>query len=308
MKLGFFLPQIGPAAGPQAIVQVARRAEELGYDSLWVTDRLLYPVQPQSPYPATPDGALPEVYKTVYDPIVTLTLAAAHTSRIAVGTSILVMSYRNPLLLAKSLATLDAISGGRLQVGLGQGWSKDEHDAVGVSMKDRSQRGDEVVQVLKAVWGDDPVEFRGKFYQIPASHIGPKPVQRPHPPLYLAAYTPGAMKRVATHADGWHPVGVPLEGMAQMMESIRDMAREAGRDPAELKLVVRGNLMVTNAPLGDDRWMFTGSRDQIQSDIQAVRRLNADELILDTSFSSDGTSAAGFEKSLEEMKRLADAG
>jgi probable F420-dependent oxidoreductase len=200
MKLGFILPQIGPAASAEAIVSLAKRAEEIGYDSLWVTDRLLYPVQPQNPYPGTPDGALPEVYKNVFDPILALTFAAAHTSRVTLGTSVLVMSYRNPLLLAKSLATLDSLSGGRLQVGMGQGWSKDEHDAVGVSMRERSQRGDEVVQALKAVWGDDPVEFHGQFYQIPRSFVGPKPVQKPHPPIYLAAYTPGAMKRIRSYA------------------------------------------------------------------------------------------------------------
>ena len=153
MKLGFFLPQIGPAASAEALVSLAKRAEEIGYDSLWVTDRLLYPVQPQSPYVGTPDGSLPEVYKNVFDPILALTFAAAHTSRVTLGTSILVMSYRNPLLLAKSLATLDVLSGGRLQVCMGQGWSKDEHDAVGVSMRERSQRGDEVVQAPQSGLG-----------------------------------------------------------------------------------------------------------------------------------------------------------
>ncbi len=119
MRLGFNLPQLGPAASPEAIIQVAKRAEELGYDSLWVTERLLYPMQPQSPYPVTPDGSLPEVYKTVFDPLQILTFAAAHTSRIALGTSVLVMGYRNPVPLAKSLATIDVLSGGRLRVGMG---------------------------------------------------------------------------------------------------------------------------------------------------------------------------------------------
>jgi probable F420-dependent oxidoreductase len=250
---------------------------------------------------------LPEAYKNVFDPIVALTFAAAHTSRVTLGTSILVMSYRNPLLLAKSLASLDALSGGRLQVGLGQGWSKDEHDAVGVSLKDRAQRGDEVIQVLKAVWGEDPVEFQGQFFQVPRSFVGPKPAQRPRPPIYLAAYTPGAMKRIATLADGWNPAGIPAPAMGQMMQGIRDMARQAGRDPAALKMVVRANVHVTDAPLGDDRWIFTGSREQIKSDIQAVQNIGADELFFDPTFSPAGASLASFQESLEDLKQLAGA-
>jgi probable F420-dependent oxidoreductase len=306
MKLEFFLPQIGPAARAETIVSLAKRAEEIGYDSLWVTDRLLYPVQPQTPYSGTPDGSLPEVYKTVFDPILALTFAAAHTSRVTLGTSVLVMSYRNPLLLSKSLATLDVLSGGRLQVCMGQGWSKDEHDAVGVSMRERSQRGDEVVQALKAVWGDDPVEFHGQFYQIPRSFIGPKPVQKPRPPIYLAAYTPGAMRRISTLADGWNPVGIPVAGMAQMMESIRQGARQAGRNPNALKMVVRANVMLTDGPLGDDRFIFTGSREQIKSDIQRTREIGADELFFDPAFSAAGMSLESFRGSLELMKQLAE--
>ncbi len=306
MKLGFTLPQVGPAASPEAIIQVARRAEELGYDSLWVLERLLYPLRPQSPYPVTPDGSLPEAYKTVLDPLQVLTFAAAHTSRIALGTSVLVMGYRNPVPLAKSLATIDVLSGGRLRVGMGQGWSKDEYDATGASLKDRAARGDEVIQVLKAVWTTDPVEFQGKFFQVPRSIINPKPVQKPHPPIYLAAYTPGAMKRVATMADGWIPTGVPAEGMAQMMDGIRGMAEQAGRDPSSLSMVVRANVDVTNEPLGDQRGIFSGSLDQIKSDIQTTKNLGADEMHFDPTFSPDGTSLEGFLKSLEQLKEVAE--
>ena len=120
MKLGFGLPHSGPS-GPEAITLVAKRAEELGYESLWVLDRFLYPEQPQSAYPGSADGSLPENMKTMLDPLHTLTFAAAHTSRIALGTSVLVMGYRNPVLLAQSLTTIDVLSGGRLRVGLGQG-------------------------------------------------------------------------------------------------------------------------------------------------------------------------------------------
>ncbi len=305
MRLGFNLPNIGPATSPDAIIQVARRAEELGYDSLWVTERVLYPLNPQSPYAGSPDGALPEVYKIALDPLHSLTLAAANTSRIALGASILDMPYYNPVLLARSLTAVDVISGGRLRVGLGQGWSKDEHVATGASMKTRGARADEFIGVLKAIWTTDPVEFHGEFFQIPRSIIQPKPYQQPHPPIYLAAYSPGAVKRVATVADGWNPAGVPVQEMAQMMEGIRQMASQAGRGSSDVKLVVRANLVLTDQALGDDRYIFAGSLDQVKSDIQATENLGADEIFFDPTFSSAGASAEGFLETMEQIKRIA---
>ena len=242
MKIGFAVPNIGPVATPEAIVKVAQRAEALGYHSLWTVERLLWPVHPQTPYPATPDGLLPEPYKHVLDPVETLTFAAAHTKAIRLGTSVLDMPYYNPVSLARRLTTLDVVSNGRLTVGLGLGWSKDEMEAAGADMKERGARADEFLQVLKAIWTSDPAEFHGKHFHLPKSYIGPKPVQKPHPPIILAAFAPPALKRLATMADGWNPVGVPVEGMAQMFSSIQQMAKEAGRDPATLQMIVRGNL------------------------------------------------------------------
>ena len=212
MRLGFVLPHIGPLASPDAIVSVATRAEAVGYDSLWVTDRLLFPLNPRTPYPATPDGSLPDAYRYVIDPLTALSLAAANTQRIALGTSVLDIPYYNPILLARSLAGLDIISNGRLRVGLGLGWSIDEYEAVGASTQARGRRADEFLAVLKAVWGPDPVSFEGEFYRVAPSIIGAKPVQQPHPPLYMAAYAPAALRRAAQQADGWNPAGVPLPG------------------------------------------------------------------------------------------------
>jgi probable F420-dependent oxidoreductase len=304
MRLGFSLPQIGPVASPQAIARVGKRAEELGYDSVWVLDRVLYPVNPQSKYPATPDGSLPEPYKRVFDPLGTLTFVAARTTRIGLGTSVLDMPYYNPVMLARQLTTLDVLSNGRLRVGFGQGWSKDEHDAAGTSMKTRAQRADEFLRVLKMIWTTDPVEFHGKYFHVPKSFIQPKPVQKPHPPIYLAAYAPNALKRAATLADGWQPVGVPLEKMKEMTTHMKSMAQEAGRNPADLKVVVRGNLSVTPQPLDKTRWMFTGNLEQIKNDIHAVREIGVEELILDPTFSSDSQTEEGFLNNMEQMRKL----
>ncbi len=304
MRAGFVLPSIGPIATSKAIVQAAQKAEALGYDSLWVTERLLYPIKPQTPYVASPDGSLPEGYKYCLDPVETLTFAAAHTSRVALGTSVLDIPFYNPVLLARRLTTLDVLSGGRLRVGLGLGWSKDEVDAVGASPRERGRRADEFIKVLKAIWTTDPVEFHGQYFHLPQSIIRPKPIQKPHPPIYLAAYAPAALKRAATLANGWNPAGIPIEGMAQMMTQLREMAKEAGRDPSALELIVRANLHVTREPLGADRWIFSGSLDQIKTDIDRVRALGANEIFFDPTFSPDGQSADAFLACMERVRHL----
>ncbi len=275
MKIGFALPNIGPLGSAQAISKVAGRAEALGYDSLWTIERLLWPVKPQTPYPVTPDGLLPEFYKYSLDPLDTLTFAAAHTKTVALGTSVLDIPYYNPVTLARRLTTLDLFSHGRLRVGLGLGWSKDEMDATGADMKQRGAMADEFLQVLKAIWTTNPVEFHGKFYQVPKSYIGPKPVQKPHPPIYLAAFAPPAMKRLATMADGWNPVAIPVDGMALMFGALKQMAKEAGRDPSSLAMVVRANLEITDKPLGKERMIFTGTLDQIKEDVAGCVRVGA---------------------------------
>jgi probable F420-dependent oxidoreductase len=304
MRTGFFLPQIGSAADPQAIVQVARQAEELGYDSVWVTERVLYPLKPQTPYVATPDGSLPEPYKRVFDPVGTLTFVAAHTSRIALGTSVLDMPYYQPVMLARQLATLDVFSGGRLRIGFGQGWAKDEFDAVGASLADRGRRADEFIQVLKTIWTTDPVEFHGEFFQIPRSIIQPKPVQKPHPPIYLAAYSPGALQRVAAMANGWHPVNPPLDALQQTMSQLKHLAQAAGRDPATLGVVLRANLMVTPQPLGKGRWTFSGTWEEIGEDVHAIQAQGVDELIFDPTFSPDCRSKEDFLRIMEQVRTL----
>ena len=304
MRLGFALPNLGPVATREAVSKVAQRAEALGFDSLWTVERLLYPVKPQTPYPVTPDGSLPEPYKYVLDPLEALTFAAAQTKRIALGTSVLDIPYYNPVMLARRLTTLDFLSNGRLQVGLGLGWSKDEMDAAGADMKQRGAMADEFLQVLKAIWTTNPVEFHGRFFQLPKSYINPKPVQQPHPPIYLAAFAPPAMKRLARVADGWNPVAIPVEGMAQMFDGVKQMAKDAGRDPALLKMIVRANLEIADKPLGKERMIFAGSLDQIKEDIAACNKIGAHEVFLDPTFSQGGQSLERWLALMEEFRKF----
>ena len=304
MRRGFGLPQSGPAAGPDAIARVARRAEELGYDSVWVFDRFLYPVNPQTPYLATPDGSYPEAFKGVLDPLDVLTWAAANTRRVALGTSVLDMPYYNPVLLARRFTTLDVLSGGRVRVGLGLGWSKDEFDAVGRPMKGLGKLADEFIAILEGVWTTDPFEFHGEVYQVPRSTAMARPVQKPHPPIYLGAFAPSALARTARSASGWNPVFLSIDAMRDMKAMILSLARDAGRDPGAIEVVVRANINETAQPLGKDRPIFYGTRDQIAGDLAATRDLGVAEIFVDPSFSPAGTTVDGFLSTMEWTRDL----
>ena len=304
MRFGFALPQIGSLAGPEAVVTAAKRAEELGYDSLWVLDRILWPVNPRAPYPIG-DGSLPLQYKSVLDPVETLTFAAAHTGRIALATGVLNIPWYNPVLLARRLTTLDILSGGRLRAGFGIGWSPDEYEAAGATWQDRGKRADEAIEILKKIWTTDPVDFQGKHYQIAKSFIGPKPVQKPHPPIYLAAFTPSAMKRVAAEADAWLPVGIPLSELGAMFDGIKNMAREARRDPSALELIVTAGVEIHKTPIEKERTEFTGSLEQIGEDFAKARKLGAAEIAIYAQFLPEGETAQDLIVRMEDIWRIA---
>ena len=304
MRFGFALPQIGSTAGPEALVRVAKRAEDLGFDSLWVLDRILWPVSPRAPYPIG-DGSLPVQYKSVLDPVETLTFAAAQTSRIALATGVLNLPWYNPVLLARRLSTLDILSRGRLRVGFGIGWSPDEYEAAGAPWQDRGKRADESIEVLKKIWTIDPVEFEGKYYRIAKSFIGPKPVQKPHPPIYMAAFTPSAMKRVAAEANAWLPVGIPLSGVGAMFDAIKKMAKEAGRDSSALELIVTAGVEIHKKPSEKERTEFSGSIEQIGEDFAAARKLGAAEIAIYAQFLPPGETAEDLIGRMEEFWRIA---
>ena len=304
MRIGAMLPHLGTSMSPAALVEAARRAEELDYDSLWAVERLLYPTNPRSRYPASPDGSLPKLYAQALTPIETLSYIAAHTSRIALGTSVLLMPLHNPVMLARQLATLDVLSGGRLRVGLGQGWSTDELEAAGAAAKGRAARADEFVQVLETIWTTDPVEFSGEFFTVPRSILQPKPVQSPRPPIYMAAYAPSALRRVGRTADGWMPSGVPLAATGPMMDQVREAAGAAGRDPSTLELVIFGFPAILDQSPGEGRSAFVGTLDEVRRDVATARDLRASEIIFGPGYSTGDLQLQEYMHALEQLRNL----
>jgi alkanesulfonate monooxygenase SsuD/methylene tetrahydromethanopterin reductase-like flavin-dependent oxidoreductase (luciferase family) len=178
MKVGMVLPEARQQATRENIVQAAKQAEAERVDTLWVWERLLCPINPHTPYPNTPDGSFPIEFQNVLDTLETLTFVAANTNRIILGTSVMDMLFHNPVVLARRFATLDILSEGRAVAGFGIGWLKDEYQASNIPLNDRGKRADEYIQLIKKIWTDDIVEFKGKYYSIPASKIGPKPFQK----------------------------------------------------------------------------------------------------------------------------------
>ncbi len=248
------LPEAGQQATRENIIQAAKQAEEERFDSLWVWERLLCPIKPQTPYPNTPDGSFPIEFQNVLDTLETLTFVAAHTSKIALGTSVIDMLFHNPVVLARRFATLDIYSEGRAMAGFGIGWLKDEYQASNIPIDERGKRADEYIQLIKKIWTDDIVEFKGKYYSIPASKVGPKPLQRPHPPIYMGAFSPGAFRRMVKYANGW--IGMiygSLESFENTVKVVRDMANqekvkedEESKNGSEFKVILLTYPMVIN--------------------------------------------------------------
>ena len=302
MNLGFGLPMAGAWATPENQLRVARAAEDLGYHSLWVFQRLFYAVKPQNDYPPLPGQPWPKAFERVMDPIVSLTWVAAATRRVRLGASVLIMPYSTPVMLAKQLATLDQVSGGRLDVGVGLGWSKDEYDAVGVPYKDRGRRGDEFLKALKGIWTQEEFELDGEFYKIPRCRVEPKPLQKPHPPITVGGYGPVVVKRAVTLGDGFNGGNVPLKNVIPVVNELHAAARAAGKNPNDLHVVSRGSFHVFDTPQGKDRRPLMGTLEEIREDIQRYADAGLTELFLEPNFQPGGPV---LEKVLAHMKALA---
>lgn len=264
-------------------------SEESGFDSVWVLERLLWPVNPQSPYPATPDGSLPSAYQSVLDPLDTLSFVAANTDKISLGTSVIDALFHNPVVLGKRFATLDILSEGRAICGLGIGWSKDEYQASNIPFKNRGKREDEFIQILKRIWTEDVVEFKGEYYTIPPSKIGPKPVQKPHIPIFIGGFTPNTFSRIVNYdANGW--LGVlfgPFDQLQSTINAIKELARKSKKDSNSFRVILLTypNIQESGNSAGGQRFPMTGTIDEIGADIKVIKDIGIEHIVLGFFFS-----------------------
>lgn len=275
MKIGFGAPVSGAWATPGNLGRFAARAEDLGYDSLWSFQRLLVPAE----------GNIDPVYRSVLDPLLALTFAAARTSRIRLGVALVNLPFVTPVHLAKQAATLDVLSGGRFDLGLGIGWSPAEFTASGVTQARRGARAEEFLAALHTLWADDVSRFDGEFYTVPPSRTAPKPVQHPAPPVLLGGVAQAALRRAGRLADGWMSrSGANLATISEDIAVVRAAAEEAGKDPSAVRIVCRGVVRAGDSGVSGkdgERLRLSGSYSQIREDAAWLGEQGVTELFYD---------------------------
>ena len=221
---------------------IAKRAEELGFESFWVGDHPVFPVVNTLPYPGMEHGTPPpEFVDRIPDPFITLARASAATTSIKFGTSICLVAQRNPLVLANEIATLDALSGGRFVFGIGAGWSREECEILGGDFDHRWTQIREQIGIMKDLWTKDQSEHHGRYYDFPAVKCFPKPKQQPHPPILLGAFPSDRIfKRIAEFGDGWLPLVYTPEDLAANVEQLKQVCDQKGRDFSTIDITVLG--------------------------------------------------------------------
>ena len=303
---GTSVPTRGPLASPENLRSLAQRAEDLGFDHVWVSDHVILPRSVDSFYPYASDGVatfLPD--EPYYEPLAALNFLAGCTQRVRLGTHVLILPYRNPVLTAKMIATLDVLSGGRVILGAGVGWMEEEFQALGLdTYKQRGAVTDEFIELYKELWTKDEPSFHGEHYQISGSGFAPKPVQKPHPPIWIGGHTGPAIRRAAKYGDGWMPIGLrppailDPEELGGMIARLRRLTVRAGRPEDAVELTFSTDIRFNDAA-GASRPMLHGLPEQIAADLRQYQDLGVSNFIL--GFASDSVAEA--QENMERFSR-----
>ena len=291
MKYGFTLPGRGHLATPERLGIIARKGEEFGFDTLLTGDHILVPKNISSVYPYTEDGEFPGSGSgESMEQITLLSYIAGQTSKIRLVTSVLIVPHRHPRIAAKSLATLDLLSEGRLVVGVGVGWMREEFQALGLPpFEERGAVTDEYIRAFKVLWTEDDPHFQGKYISFDDISFLPKPVQKPHPPIWVGGESRPALRRTAELADGWYPLGsnptFPMGTPEQLKAGLERLAGYAvrfGRDPSTIETIYRTHQFeLLKQAAGPDRLPFVGDADQIAGDIRQYQDMGVTSMIWD---------------------------
>ena len=237
MKFGLMYANAGPFAYPEGLTNLARTAEDAGVESLWTVEHVVIPVGYKSIYPYNPSGKIPGPENLpIPDPLIALTFAAAVTKKIRLATGILILPQRHPLYVAKEVATLDVLSGGRVILGIGVGWLAEEFEALGIPFEERAARTAEAVRALRSLWKPEPEAFEGKFYRWPPLESHPKPLQQPGVPIVVGGHTTLAARRAARYGDGFFPGVAEADKLAAIIQTLRDECKRLGRRPEEVEI------------------------------------------------------------------------
>lgn len=262
MKVGMYTPLPAQLATPELASEIACVAEECGFSSLWVPEHAILFDEYQPNYPYSEDGVMPGgADANVLDPFPVLSFFAALTKRIRIGTGVMILPQRNPIYAAKEIASLDVLSGGRLDVGIGVGWLAEEMRALGVPFERRGARADSYVRVMQALWCEDPSSYEDEFYTLPDCRFAPKPVQRPHPPLVFGGESPAALRRIAEFGQGWNAAMKTPEMMEKLLIDLDVQLAKRGRKREEIEITVMPG------------------RDLDADDLKAYRDVGVDQIV-----------------------------
>ena len=306
MRYGFYLPTRGQTASPEALETLLARGEALGFSSVVIADHIVFPVTIKSKYPYTVSGAFPGQGDAL-EQLSLMAFVAGKSSTLRLISSVMILPHRNPVVTAKMLATIDVLSRGRVTVGVGVGWLREEFEALGAPDFDR--RGavsDEYLRIFKALWTQEPVSYHGEFYRFDSIRCLPHPVQKPHPPIWIGGHSKAALRRVARLGDGWHPVGAnpaaPLRPpeMRALLDELARLTEAEGRDPSTLTISYKAPIYDAGQGVdgGAERRPFSGNQQAIADDIGTFAGLGVSELIFD--FRSESLA-----ESLDRMARFA---
>jgi probable F420-dependent oxidoreductase len=306
MRYGFYLPTRGQTASPEALDTLVTRAEEWGFSSVMIADHIVFPVTITSKYPYTVSGAFPGQGDAL-EQLSLMAFVAGKSRTLRLISSVMILPYRNPVVTAKTLATIDVLSRGRVTVGVGVGWLREEFEALGAPDFDRrGAASDEYLRIFKALWTQNPASYHGEFYRFDSVRCLPHPVQKPHPPIWVGGHSKAALRRVARLGDGWHPVGanpaVPLRPpeLRALLDDLRRLTEAEGRDFSTLTISYKAPIYDSGQGVdgGAERRPFSGSQQAIADDIGTFAGLGVSELIFD--FRSESLA-----ESLDRMARFA---
>jgi probable F420-dependent oxidoreductase len=306
MEFGCVFPNRGPMATPANLGRVAEKAEALSYDTVWFSDHIVIPTEVKSFYPYDPSGKMPfNPSEPYWEPLTVIGYVAGRTSRLRLGTSVLILPYRNPIVTAKMLATLDVLSNGRVTLGAGVGWMEEEFKAIGLdTYARRGAYSDECIRIFRELWTKDNPSFQGEFHQFSNIRCEPRPVQPGGLPIWIGGHTPQAIRRVARLGDGWQPLvqrppaDLPPAEMQEKIAQLRAFAQQAGRDPRRITLAMGSSIQFTDGAATGPRSLFTGTSAQIVDTLRRYQELGIQNFRCDfPSLSIDGL--------LQAMERFA---
>jgi probable F420-dependent oxidoreductase len=282
MNFGCHLPMFGPIATRDNVLAFARRMEALGYDSLWASDHIVIPHRIESRYPYSDTGQFPLPPDANFlEPLTALALVAGVTERVKLGTTILVLPHRHPVLAAKCVATLDHLSGGRVILGVGVGWMKEEIELLGAPFDRRGAWSDEAIAIMRGCWRDQRPRHRGRFFSFDEIGMFPKPA-RGDIPIWIGGHTPRALRRVVALGDGWHAAFASADALEGGIARLREECDRQKRRFEDLAVTVRAGLSLRSAALGADRKAMQGSADEVADDVRRYAALGVSTVLLET--------------------------